>query len=149
MAQVEVIIDSIRHGVPRNIWIVVLKEKRADRYLPIQVSEAQADILAGELQERPDKSTAPSLFLGNITVAESDIKCITIRQDDDTFYANLVFRDKPFEVRCPIGIALALAYRVEAPILVDEATWQKAALTVNWDWPWGVADAVLRLAKPA
>jgi len=149
MAQVEVTIDSLRHGVPRDLWSVILKEKVAEKYppterfLPIWISPSQADIIAGELQERPGKSTTPSAFLSSINAAHSEIKCVVIHLDGDTFYAKLLFRHEPFEVGCLIGIALALAYRAGAPILVDETTWEKAALTVHWVWPWGAADAVL------
>jgi hypothetical protein len=31
MAQIEVTIDSVRHGMPTNVWVVILKEKGADR----------------------------------------------------------------------------------------------------------------------
>ena len=153
MAQVEVTIDSVRHGVPRNTWIVVLKEKVAEQFpptsrqLPIQIGEAQADILTGELRELPDKSVAPNQFLANIGATEADIEGVRIHLENDTFYAKLLL--EPCEVKSPIGVALALAARTKTPILVEETTWEKTALTVNWDWPWGVADAVLRLAKPA
>ncbi len=143
--QIEVTIDAIRHGVPRNIWIVVLKEKAADRFLPIQVSEAQADILTGELQERPDKSVEPDQFLAKSGAAGSDIEGVSIHLENDTFYAKLLL--EPYEVGCPIGVALALAARTKTPILVDETTWEKTALTVNWDWSWGRADSVIKAAR--
>ncbi len=148
MAQVEVTIDAVRRGMPTNVWVVILKEKGADRYLPIWVSQSQADILTGEPLERPDKSTDPDLFLGSIKAADSDIKCVRIHLENDTFYAKLLLshHDEPYEVRCPIGVALALAARTKTPILVDKTTWEKTALTVNRDWIWGAADAVIKAA---
>jgi len=150
MSQVEVTIDSVRHGAPWDQWTVILRMKATEKSplkeqeLPIWVSPSQAYILAGELQGRLDKSTAPRQLLTNINAAESDIRGVTIHLDNNTFYAKLLLTG---EVKCPIGIALALAHRIGAPILVDESTWEKAALTVNRDWPWGVADAVLRMAE--
>ncbi len=117
MVQVEVTIDSVRRGMPTNVWAVILKEKGADRYLPIWVSQSQADILTGELQERPDKSIDPDRFLANIAAA-ADIKCVGIYLGNDAFYAKLLLshHNEPYEVRCPISVALALATRTKTPI---------------------------------
>ena len=132
MAQVETTIDSIRVTTARPERIIVLKQKGTEHYLPFWVSSSQADILAMELQGRSAESTAPNVFLANINSADSDIKCVTIRMENDTFYAKLLLyqQDKSEEVKCPIGIALALAYRAGAPILADEALFDKAGVTL-------------------
>ena len=130
MAQVETEIDSIRVGAVSPERMLILKQKGADHYLPFWVSSSQADILAGQLQGRPDKSVDPDLFLANIDAADSDIKCVTVYLENSTFYAKILLshRDKPYEVKCPMGIALTLACRVEAPILVDEGLFDKAGV---------------------
>jgi hypothetical protein len=132
MAQVETTIDSVRVTTASPERTIILKQKGAERYLPFWVSSSQADILATELQGRPDKSRDPDLFLANINAADSDIKCVTIHLENNTFYAKLLLshRDEPYEVRCPIGIALTLAYRAEALILVDEVLFGKVGLTL-------------------
>jgi len=133
MAQVETTIDSIRVTMASPERTIILKQKGAKRYLPFWVSSSQADILAGELQGRPDKSTDPDLFLANINAADSDIKYVTIHLENNTFCAKILFsrRDKPYEVKCPIGIALTLAYRAESPILVDEVLFDKLGVTLS------------------
>ena len=130
MAQVETTIDSIRVAAVSSERAIILQQKRADHYLPFWVSSSQADILAMELQGRPDKSLDPDRFLANINAADSDIKCVTIHLENNTFYAKVLLsqHDKPYEAKCPIGIALTLACRVEAPILVDEALFDKAGV---------------------
>jgi len=130
MAQVETTIDSIRVTTASPERTVILQQRGADCYLPFWVSSSQADILATELQGRPDKSRDPDLFLANINAVVSDIKYVTIHLENNTFYAKLLLsrHGKPYEVRCPIGTALTLACRVEAPILVDEALFDKAGV---------------------
>ena len=130
MAQVETTIDSIRVAAISPERTLILKQKGAECYLPFWVSSSQADILATHLKGWPDKSTEPDLFLANINAADSDIKCITIHLENNTFYAKILFSrtDKPYEVKCPMGMALTLACRVEAPILVDEALFDKAGV---------------------
>ncbi len=130
MAQVETTIDSVRVTTASPERTIILKQKGAERYLPFWVSSSQADILATELQGRPDKSTDPDLFLANINAADSDIKCVTIHLENNTFYAKVLLsqHDKPYEAKCPIGVALTLAYRAEAPILVDAALFNEAGV---------------------
>lgn len=45
MAQVEMIIDSVRRKSLSDEWVVILKAKGAERYLPIYVGPSQADII--------------------------------------------------------------------------------------------------------
>ena len=128
MAQVETTIDSIRIAAVSPERAIILQQKGADCYLPFWVSSSQADILAVQLQGRPDKSVDPDLFLANINAANSDIKYVTIHLEHNTFCAKILLsrREKPYEVKCPVGIALALACRADAPIFVDEALFGKA-----------------------
>jgi len=130
MAQVETTIDSIRVAAVSPERAIILQQKGAESYLPFWVSPSQADILAVQLQGRPDKSSDPDRFLANINAANSDIKCVTIHLEHNTFCAKVLFprHDKPCEVRCPMGIALTLACRANAPILVDEALFDKAGV---------------------
>jgi len=132
MDQVETTIDSIRVTTAFPERTIILKQKGAECYLPFWVSSSQADILATELQGRPDKSRDPDLFLANINAADSDIKCVTIHLENDTFYAKVLLsqHDKPYEVKCPVGVALTLAFRAEAPILVDETLFDKVGVTL-------------------
>ena len=132
MAQVETTIDSVRVTTASPERTIILKQKGPERYLPFWVSSSQADILAAQLQGRPDRSIAPDFFLANINATDYNIRCVTIHLENDTFYAKLLLyqQDKPGEVKCPIGMALTLAFRAEAPILVDEVLFDKVGLTL-------------------
>jgi len=50
MANIEMVIDSIRVNVENNQRAVVLKEKMAERYLPIWMGPAEGDAIAVTLQ---------------------------------------------------------------------------------------------------
>jgi len=130
MAQAEIEIDSIRIATVSPERMLILKEKEADSYLPILISPSQADILVAQLKGQPDKDRDPDLFLANINADGSDIKRVTIHLEHNTFCAKILLshRNKPYEVKCPMGIALALVCRANAPILVDEALFDKAGV---------------------
>jgi len=133
MAQVKTTIDSIRATTASSERTIILKQKGAECYLPFWVSSSQADIVSRELIE-PIRNTAPDLFLNNINATDSKIKSVTIHLENNVYYATLVLsrQDKHHAVKCPMGIALALAVRAAAPIYVDEAVLDKAGLTLTW-----------------
>ncbi len=132
MAELETTIDSIRVSIASPERIIILKEKEAENYLLIWVSSSQADILAAELQGRPDRNIATKLFLSNINATDSKIKSATIHLENHTFYAKLLLsqHDKSFEVKCPIGVALTAGFSTGVPILVDEALFGKVGVTL-------------------
>jgi bifunctional DNase/RNase len=155
MVQVAVTIDVVRHAGLRDVWALILREKRPEEYsavgcyLPIWTSPPQADIIIGELLERPDKSGAPDVFLAGINTTESAVKSATIHLEGETFYPKLQFSHygEIQEVECPIGVAVALAFRARASILVDEPTWDKDALTINREWRIGAGKLVSGTGK--
>ena len=112
--------------------MVVMKQRGAERYLPFWVSSSQAEILASQLQELPDNRTAPDTFLANNSAAESNIKSVTIYLKNDTFFAKVLLskNDQPSQVRCLIGVTLALACRVFASILIEEELFDEVDVTL-------------------
>lgn len=134
MAHVEATIDSIRVAAASPERMLILKEKGEDNYLSIWVSPSHAEILAAQLHRRPDKKKDLALFLTTISAADADdIKCTTIYLEDTTFYGKVLLsrHGRSYGVRCPIGVALALAVRTNAPILVDEALFDKAGVRLS------------------
>lgn len=49
MGIVEMEIDSVGHGMFKEEWTIVLKERKGKRYLPIFVSKPRADLVGREL----------------------------------------------------------------------------------------------------
>jgi len=45
MAQVEMVIDSVRQSPVNKGWVVILKEKATECYLPIYIGLSQAEII--------------------------------------------------------------------------------------------------------
>jgi len=50
MAQIEMIIDSVRRNSLTDQWSIILKERGAERYLPIYAGSPQASLVAKQLQ---------------------------------------------------------------------------------------------------
>jgi len=113
--------------------VVLLKEKLADRYLPIWIRPAEADVLAVKLQgisvPRPLTHDFIRTILESLSASVKSV-CIT-KLDNDIFYAKvtLISNDKPLEIDCRPSDALALAVRVDAPIFAEEQVLKKAGVT--------------------
>lgn len=134
MAQIEMIIDSVRRNLTTNKGAIILKERGAERYLPIYAGSPQASLVAKQLQGVEDSELEDYAFsLTGIDTTKSKVKSVIInRLDNNIFYARLLLsqHDKPQEVDCPPAIALALGVRAQAPIFAEETVLDKAGIAV-------------------
>jgi bifunctional DNase/RNase len=132
---IEMVIDSIRVSLMNYQRVVILKEKLADRYLPIWIGPAEADAIAVKLQ----KVTVPrplthDLLNSVIDTLGASINCIVVNDlKNDTFYAKITLDldGGQMEVDSRPSDALALAVRVEAPIYVEESVLDKAGILLD------------------
>jgi len=134
MGEVQCIVDSIRVATscPDELTLI-LKRKNGDSYVPIWISQQQGQTLANELHGRPDSKKELDAFLADNNATDSDIACATIYLEHNSFFAKVLLsrHHRPYEVRCPIGLALALAVRANAPILVDDALFDRAGVCLS------------------
>jgi bifunctional DNase/RNase len=149
---IELVIDSIRVGLRHYRRVVVLKEKDAERHLPIWIGADVADAIAFQLQDvsvpRPlthDLLTNVISELGGtvVSVVVNDLK-------DDTFYAQIVIeRDgQNIEIDSRPSDAIAVAVRTQVPIYVTEDVLDRAGIVLDED---GVAieSAGVEVSRPA
>ena len=126
MGIVEMTIDSLRRSLLSNERALMLKEKGAERYLPIYIGPQQASIVKKLL-----------IGVGYVDPAEFDLSSVGIdtifckveavivnRFTDNVFYAKLLLTRNNAK-------AVAHGIRAEAPIFADEAVLDKAAIAVR------------------
>ena len=131
----EVTIDSIRVSLMNYQRVVILREKAADRYLPIWIGPAEADAIAAKLQgvklERP---LTHDLLRSVIEALGARVSSIIVYDlKNDVFYAKIVLTvdGGQIEIDSRPSDALALAVRVEVPIYVDESVMDKAGILLD------------------
>ena len=132
---IEMTIDSIRVSMMNYQRVVILKEKTADRYLPIWIGPAEADAIAVKLQgvSVPRPLTHDLLRLV-IDALGASVNCIVVNDlKNDTFYAKIILNvdGGQLEVDSRPSDALALAVRVEAPVYVEESVLDKAGIILD------------------
>ncbi|MFC2016236.1 bifunctional nuclease family protein [Chloroflexota bacterium] len=132
---VEMTIDSIRVSLMNYQRVVILKEKMADRYLPIWIGPAEADAIAVKLQGvSVPRPLTHDLLHSVIDVLGASVHSIIVNDlKNDTFYAKIALDvdGGRVEVDSRPSDALALAVRVEAPIYVEESVLDRASILLD------------------
>ncbi len=134
---IEMTIDSIRVSLMNYQRVVMLKEKTAERYLPIWIGPAEADAIAVKLQGvtvmRP---LTHDLLRTVINTLGATINSIIVSDlKNDTFYAKVILDvdGGQMEVDSRPSDALALAVRAEVPIYAEETVLDKAGVVLDKD----------------
>lgn len=126
----ELTIESIRLSLMNYQRVVILREKDADRYLPIWIGPAEADAIAVRLQDvAVPRPLTHDLLRNLIEQLGGKVRYIVVSDiSNDTFYARIVLdvNGETMEIDSRPSDAIALAVRVEAPIYAEEAVLDRA-----------------------
>ncbi len=132
---IEMTIESIRVSLMNYQRVVILKEKMADRYLPIWIGPAEADAIAVKLQDvTVPRPLTHDLLCSVINALGASVNSVIVSDlKNDTFYAkvNLDINGGQMEIDSRPSDALALAVRMEAPIYVEETVLDKAGIFLD------------------
>jgi hypothetical protein len=132
---IEMIIDSIRVSLMNYQRVVILKEKAADRYLPIWIGPAEADAIAVKLQDvTVPRPLTHDLLRSVIDALGATINSIIVSElKNDTFYAKIILNvdGGQMEVDSRPSDALALAVRAGVPIYAEEIVLDKAGILLD------------------
>ena len=137
MAGIEMMIDSIRVASKSSNRNLILKEKSADRYLPIWIGNAEADAIGIKLQGvQCTRPLTHDFLCAVIEALGATVKSAVINKlQDDTFYAKvtLVTDRGEIDLDCRPSDAIAVAVRVDAPVFVDKGVLDTAGIAVKTD----------------
>jgi len=132
---IEMTIDSIRVSLMNYQRVVILKEKMAERYLPIWIGAAEADAIAVKLQGvAVPRPLTHDLLHSVIDTLGATINSIIVSElKSDTFYAKIVLDvdGGQMEIDSRPSDALALAVRAGVPIYADETVLDKAGILLD------------------
>lgn len=140
---IEMTIDSIRVSLMNYQHVVILKEKRSDRYLPIWIGPAEADAISIKLQNVDLVRPMTHDLLRNAILAleaASGTAVSRIVVNDlraDTFYAQIVFEPikspSPVDINFPSGANQHHGYDRETSIsLVWQGKEYKGKIINRW-----------------
>ena len=132
---VELTIESIRVSLMNYQRVVILKEKGADRFLPIWIGPAEADAIALRLQDvAVARPLTHDLMRSVIDALGGAIEYVIVNDlSNDTFFARIMLQvdGKNLEVDSRPSDAIALAVRSQVPIFADESVLEKAGVKLD------------------
>ncbi len=132
---IEMKIDSIRVSLMNYQRVVILKEKAANRYLPIWIGPSEADAIAVKLQNiELARPLTHDLLQSVIGTLGASVDFVVVNElENDTFFAKLFLSvdGEQVEVDSRPSDALALAVRAGVPIYAEEAVLDKAGITLE------------------
>ncbi len=146
---VEVVIDSIRVSLMSQQRIVILRDRQAERYLPIWIGVYEAEAITIALQEvevaRPLTHDLIKSIFHKLNVRVLQVEVVSLR--DDTFFGNIVVEvdDRILQIDSRPSDALAVAVRTHVPILVARSVMDTASIIPEED----LQEKGDALAKPA
>ena len=134
---VEVVIDSIRVSLMSQQRIVILREKSAERYLPIWIGIYEAESITIALQEvevaRPLTHDLMKNIFSELNAHVTQVEVVALR--DDTFYGNIIAEvdGRKLTIDSRPSDALAIAVRTHVPIYVAQTVMDAAGITPEED----------------
>lgn len=133
----ELSIESIRLSLMNYQRVVILREKEADRYLPIWIGPGEADAIAVRLQDVAVARPMTHDLLRNLIEQLGGRVAYIVVNDlsNDTFFARIVLdvNGETMEIDARPSDAIALAVRVEAPIYAEETVLDRAGVVLDED----------------
>jgi bifunctional DNase/RNase len=128
---VEVVIDSIRVSLMSQHRIVILKDVKSDRFLPIWIGPYEAEAITVSLQKMEVARPLTHDLLRNVLKSlGAEVLRVNITElREDVFYARILVQanGRELEIDSRPSDALALAVRVHVPIFVDDAVMEEAS----------------------
>lgn len=134
---VEMEIDSIRVSLVSQQQVVLLRERGANRYLPIWIGAYEANAIQLALHEvelsRPMTHDLLRNILHTLGVRVERVEVTALREG--TFYGNIVLshQGRIYNIDSRPSDAIALAVRTHAPILVAREVLKEAGITPDED----------------
>jgi bifunctional DNase/RNase len=129
---IEMTVDSIRVHVPSNQHVVILKEKAAERYLPIWIGKAEANSIALKITGiTPERPFTHDLVVNLLSAVDVSIDRVVVNSlANEVFYARIIghLNGRSIEVDSRPSDAIAVAVRVGAGIFVSQEVLERAGL---------------------
>jgi bifunctional DNase/RNase len=134
---VEVVIDSIRVSLMSQQRIVILRERDAERYLPIWIGVYEAESITIALQEvevaRPLTHDLVKNVFNQLNARVVRVEVVALRED--TFFGNIVAETdgRTLNIDSRPSDALAIAVRTHVPIMVARSVMDTAGIVPEED----------------
>jgi len=134
---IEMSIEGIRVNLATYQRVVILKEKDAERFLPIWIGPAEADAIAVRLQEvSVARPLTHDLLRDVLEKLGARVDSVVVSDlVDDTFFARIMLNvnGERVEIDSRPSDAIALAVRTQVPIFAEDSVLDRAGVLLDKD----------------
>ena len=137
MPHIEMQIDSIRTGTRLGKKrVLLLKQKSAERYLPIYIGTLYADFITKMLQDQASFKFIDDVVFNKLDrlldMADS-ISLVINGFEKGVFHAKLIVnkQGKSFDIECAVGKGLALCAKAGGQMFVEEAVLEEVGVATK------------------
>jgi len=134
---IEMTVDSIRVHMPTGQHVVILKEKSADRYLPIWIGINEANAIALKITGiTPERPITHDLLANVLSAVDVSVERIVVTSlSNEVFFARIMASvdGRTLEIDSRPSDAIAVAVRVGAGIFVDGEVLERAGVIPEAD----------------
>lgn len=134
---IELTLIGVRVELPANQPIVLLKERKGDRFLPIWIGAFEATAIAFALQgietARPMTHDLMKNILEDLSISMNKVVISDLKEG--TFFADVTFKqgEKVYQISARPSDAIALAVRMGVSIYASEAVLSEASVFIQTD----------------
>ena len=137
MPHIEMQIDSIRTGTRLGKKrVLLLKQKSAERYLPVYIDALYADFITKMLQDQASFKFIDDVVFNKLDrlldMADS-ISLVINGFEKGKFHAKLIVdkQGKSFGIKCAVGKGLALCVKGSGQVFVEESVLKEAGIATR------------------
>ena len=131
---INLILNKIRIDENRNEQVIIFKEEKGERFLPVVIGITEVNAIKLKLSGiKPPRPLTHDLLYGIVESLGARFEKVVIdRLEENTFFAKIYLRsadNKPIIVDARPSDSVALALRAEIPIMIDEMVIDQAGVT--------------------
>jgi uncharacterized protein len=130
---VQVKVERVTLDTATSRFVVILKDEKQNRWLPIVVGSTEAQAIALQLENiSPPRPLTHDLLKNVLNTIKTNINRIVVNDLRENTYFALIEIQKngdSTDIDARPSDAIAIALRMQAPIFVDESVMQKAGIT--------------------
>jgi len=119
MSYVEMTIDSLRHAMHKDEWVILLKDRAGQRYLPVYVDKACGDMIAKIMMNEACEEIIDIDIEGRIKhMWDTGSEVVLMIDDAGVGVYKARFVGRGCDVECGVGKGLVMATKASMSIWV-------------------------------
>ena len=128
MSYVEMTIDSLRHAMHKDEWLILLKDRAGQRYLPVYVDKACGDMMGKVLKGEECSSDETFREMEKVLGMADSASLVIEGFEDGVYHAsfNVDWGSSLHNVEYPVGNNFILAMRADIQIWAEEKLFEVA-----------------------